>query len=144
MKKLISIVSITLVLLLSTAAASEDDHHKDNILIHLSSYTDNLHAVSMALKIGHLLSKNDTTVTLFLDLEGVRLADTHQPQKLAWGTGDTIEELYSAYVDAGGIVLVCPHCAKAAGVVDLRQGAEIANPKSMLKVFKNADKILDY
>lgn len=144
MKKVIGIVAISLVFLLSTAGASEESHHGDNILIHLSSYTDDLHAVSMALKIGHLLAKNDTTVTLFLDLEGVRLADNHQPQSLAWGSGDTIEKLYSVYVDAGGKVMVCPHCAKAAGVVDLREGAELANSKSMLKVFKNADKILDY
>jgi len=30
-----------------------------------------------------MLTKNDISVTLFLDLEGVRLADKNQPQNLA-------------------------------------------------------------
>lgn len=144
MQKMIGIVIITFVFLVSTAGADEKSQPKDTVLIHLSSYSDNLHAVSMALKIGHMLSINETSVTLFLDLEGVRLADKNQPQTLLWGKGDTIEKLYTAYVNAGGMVLVCPHCADAAGVVDLREGAEIANQKSLVMVIKNADKILDY
>lgn len=143
MKKLLSIVSIVLVMVMSPVSA--DKHQaNDNMLIHLSTYTNDLHAVSMALKIGRMLSMNEVSVTMFLDLEGVRLADQNQPQDLAWGSGDTIEKLYTGYVEAGGKVLVCPHCAKAAGVEDLREGAAIADKKTMLMIFKNADKILDY
>ena len=144
MKKFVSLVALTLVLLVSTVGAAEGKDQQDNVLIHLSSYTDNLHAVSMALKIGQMLSNNDVSVTLFLDLEGVRLADKNQPQNLVWGTGDSINELYVAYVSAGGSILVCPHCAKAAGVIDLREGAIIANQQGLLMAIKDADKILDY
>ncbi|MFK7795542.1 MAG: DsrE family protein, partial [Gammaproteobacteria bacterium] len=132
MKKIASLLFITSVLLVSAVGAAEQNEEKQNVLIHLSSYTDNLHAVSMALKIGRMLSSNDMSVTLFLDLEGVRLADKNQPQNLVWGTGDSIEELYLAYVNAGGVLLVCPHCAKAAGVVELRDGAVISSQKSLL------------
>ena len=91
-----------------------------------------------------MLTKNDISVTLFLDLEGVRLADKNQPQNLAWGTGDSVNKLYLAYINAGGSVLICSHCTKVAGVVYLREGAVIANQQSLLMVIKNADKILDY
>ena len=137
-------MTTTLVLLVSTVGATEEKFQQDDVLIHLSSYTDNLHAVSMALKIGQMLSKNDISVTLFLDVDGVRLADKNQPQNLAWGTGDSVNKLYLAYMNAGGSVLICSHCTKAAGVVYLREGAVIANQQSLLMVIKNADKILDY
>lgn len=144
MKKIISLLIVTSALLISYVGASEENDTQQQVLIHLSSYSNNLHAVSMALKIGRILASNDTSVTLFLDLEGVRLADKNQPQNLVWGMGDSIEKLYLAYVNAGGAVLVCPHCAKAAGVVDLREGAVISSQQGLLMAIKNADKILDY
>jgi len=144
MRKFISSLLVTFAMLTSTVAVSAETKGQQDVLIHLSSYTDNLHSVGMALKIGHMLSKNDISVILFLDLEGVRLVDKSQPQNLVWGSGDSIEKLYIAYIKAGGSVLVCPHCAEAAGVVDLREGAVIASPDSLLMAIKNADKILDY
>ncbi len=144
MRKLISLLILTFVMLTSTAAVIAESKGQQAVLIHLSSYTDNLHSASMALKVGHMLSKNDVSVTLFLDLEGVRLVDKNQPQNLQWGSGDSIEQLYLAYIKAGGGVLVCPHCAEAAGVIDLRESAVIASPDSLLMAVKNADKILDY
>ncbi len=144
MKKIISLLIVTSILLTSAVGASEEKDTQQEVLIHLSSYSDNLHTVSMALKIGQMLASNDTSVTLFLDLEGVRLADKKQPQNLVWGMGDSIEKLYLAYINAGGAVLVCPHCAKAAGVVDLRDGAVISSEQSLLMAISNADKILDY
>ena len=143
MKKLLSVLIIMSVAFFGgTHAFSHGE--KQNIVIHLSNYTNDLHSVNMALKIGHMLSKSGESVTLFLDLEGVRLADKNQPQDLAWGSGDSIMSLYNQYISSGGKVLVCPHCAKAAGVSDIRDGAEIANSDSLLKVMVDADKILDY
>jgi hypothetical protein len=52
MKKLVPLVTITLVLLVSIVGATEEKFQQDNVLIYFSSYVDNLHAVSMALKIG--------------------------------------------------------------------------------------------
>lgn len=142
MKKLASITLLFISIFINSNVWSHND--QQNVLIHLSNYTNDLHSVNMALKVGHMLSDADMSVTLFLDLEGVRLADKHQPQNLAWGTGDSIEMLYNQFVSAGGNVLVCPHCAKAAGVKDLRKGAVIADKDTLVKAITNADKILDY
>ncbi|MDW3094614.1 MAG: DsrE family protein [Gammaproteobacteria bacterium] len=143
MKKLISVLILMSVVFFGGTHAS-DHSDKQNIVIHLSNYTNDLHSVNMALKIGHLLSKSGESVTLFLDLEGVRLVDKNQPQDLTWGNGDSVMSLYNQFITAGGKVLVCPHCAKAAGVSDIRDGAKLANSDSLLKVMVDADKILDY
>ena len=143
MKKLLPIFIVIAIALLGSANASSHNDEQ-SIVIHLSNYTNDLHSVNMALKIGHMLSESGSSVTLFLDLEGVRLVDKHQPQKLTWGTGDSIEALYNQFINAGGSVLVCPHCAKAAGVTDLRKGAVIADKDSLVNAITSADKILDY
>lgn len=139
-------VLLTSTLMFSTVASAEETStlHTQSIIIHLSKYSNDLHAVNMALKIGHLMAKDGSDVTLFLDLEGVRLVDKKAPINLKWGSGESVKDLYNNYVDAGGKVLVCPHCAKAAGVEDLRKGAVIANNESLAKAISQADKVLDY
>jgi hypothetical protein len=81
---------------------------------------------------------------LFPDLEGIRPADKNQPLDIKWGSGETVSDLYDAFIDAGGNVVVCPHCAKAAGVKDLRKGAITGDKKNLSRIFIEADKILDY
>lgn len=143
MKKIIPIILALTIALLGNANAS-GHNDEQNILIHLSNYTNDLHSVNMALKLGHMLSEAGSSVTLFVDLEGVRLVDKHQPQQLTWGSGESIETLYNQFISAGGSVLVCPHCAAAAGVTDVRKGAVIADKDSLTKAITAADKILDY
>ena len=63
-------------------------------------------------------------------------------------TGDspTIGELYQGFVESGGRVLVCPHCAAAAGleVGSLREGAKIGTSEDIVETLAGASKILDY
>lgn len=141
---LFSIMLLTAMLVFGGFASAENTNDTQSVVIHLSKYSNDLHAVNMALKIGQLMAKEGADVTLFLDLEGVRLVDLKQPADLKWGNGESVESLYNSFVDAGGNVLVCPHCAKAAGVVDLRKGAMIANSESLAQRLVQADKILDY
>ncbi len=143
MKKLLATLTIVLISIFGSVNAS-DHNDEQNVVIHLSNYTNDLHSVNMALKLGHMLSEAGSSVTLFVDLEGVRLVDKHQPQNLTWGAGESIETLYNQFISAGGSVLVCPHCAKAAGVTEVRKGAVIADKDSLMKAITSADKILDY
>jgi sulfur relay (sulfurtransferase) complex TusBCD TusD component (DsrE family) len=55
--------------------------------------------------------------------------------------------LLQNYVEAGGKVLLCPHCAQAAGLSDsmLLSEAKIAKgPEEVARLFLNADKVIDY
>ena len=114
MKKLLIVIVASIAMFGSMHVSSDSD--PQNIMIHLSNYTNDLHSVTMALKIGHMLASHGEEVTMFVDLEGVRLVDKHQPVDLTWGSGKTIKELYDQFIDAGGKVLGCPHSAEAAGI----------------------------
>ena len=132
------------------AVTAQAEHHEggeeQKVVVHLSHYTDDLHATNMALKVSEMLASSGATVTLFIDVDGVRLADTRAPQDLRWGQTVPISELYARAVQAGVTIFVCPHCAEAAGMrpTDLREGAAIASPETLASMFLSADKVIDF
>lgn len=101
----------------------------------------------MALKMANTLQAKGARLTLFLDLEGVRLADSRRPDILSWGASqDTINTMYNKFIDAGGKVVLCPHCAEHEGLKagDLRKGAALGSTDQLATMILEADKILDY
>ena len=119
---------------------------KQKVVVHLSHYTDNLHAAKMALGLASRMQAMGAEVTLLLDLEGVRLASRKDPQDLVWGMGEPIGKTYETFVKLGGKVLLCPHCAHHAGIApgDLRAGARIGKEDELASVILAAAKVLDY
>lgn len=123
---------------------------RQNIVVHLTHFTDDLHRASMAMNIATALLKAGASVTVFVDLEGVRLVDKNLPKDLGWGFGNnkaTAQELYTAFIAAGGKILVCPHCAHAAGLdqADFLTGAVLAKePEDIAGLMLAADKVIDY
>jgi predicted peroxiredoxin len=85
-------------------------------VVHLSHFGDNMHATIMALELGRAVQKRKATVVLFLDQEGVRLADKRQTQDLRWGNSEPLSTYFNAFVKEHGKIIVCPHCAAAAGL----------------------------
>jgi sulfur relay (sulfurtransferase) complex TusBCD TusD component (DsrE family) len=138
-------------LLLSCAAAgivarAAEHETGQKIVVHLSHYTDDVHAASMALSLARNLQQGGAAVTLFLDLEGARLGDTRGPQDLRWGSGPLLSEEIDAFSKAGGSILLCAHCARSAGIdaAKLRAGARIGTDQEVREVFLAADKVIDY
>ena len=133
-------------ILVAYPLASQAQEEQQRIVVHLSHYSDDLHAASMALKIGKMLADAGAEVTLFADLEAVRLGDSRAPQNLVWGEGKRVNELYDAFISAGGSIVLCPHCASVAGISkdDLRGGSRLGTEKEIAALFLAADKILDY
>jgi predicted peroxiredoxin len=121
-----------------------------SIVVHLSHSTNDLHRATMAFDLAITLQGAGANVTMFMDLEGVRIMDKNLPQDLTWGFGaqkNSIQQLLQNYVEAGGKVLLCPHCAQAAGLSDsmLLSEAKIAKgPEEVARLFLNADKVIDY
>ena len=134
------------VLGLFVTPASAQTTPKQKVVVHLTHYTDQLHAVKMAVHLAHVMQTLGAEVTLLLDLEGVRLASTKEPQSLIWGKGEPISVEYDAFVKAGGRVLLCPHCAEHAGITErgLRAGAQLGKEGALAKTVLAADKVLDY
>lgn len=133
--------------IVTPVAAQAPAARSGSTMVHLGSFTNDLHAAKMALKVGTAMRQQGASVVLFLDREGVRLADTRQPLTLVYGDGDSFEKMYDAFVAAGGTVLVCPHCAQEAGMSasTLRKGARLAADASELaKAILAADRVIDY
>lgn len=147
-------VLLTLFLLLSSAIAAHCHAQEptassapQSVVVHLTHFTDDLHRCFMALKLAALMQEADAEVTLFLDLEGVRLAERRQTLDMTWGSGSTtLAELYERFVTAGGKVVLCPHCAESAKIGDpgLKRNAALGTEQELGKLLLAADKILDY
>ncbi len=129
-----------------SSALADSESNADQIVVHLSHFADDLHAVTMSLGLAAGMANEGATVTLMLDLEGPRLVDNRQSLDKTWGGGKSVGELYDAFIAAGGTVLVCPHCAHHTGLTsdNLRDGARIAAEGELAKLVVAADKVIDY
>lgn len=143
-------VSVAIASIGSSANAEETskvDGSGQKVVVHLSHFTDDLHRCFMAVKVANLMQDYGAEVTLFVDLEGVRIAERKQELKFNWGPDSpTLAELYEKFAAGGGKVLVCPHCAKSAHVTDpgLKRNAQIATLPMLGKMLIEADKVMDY
>jgi predicted peroxiredoxin len=131
-----------------SSSTIENQNPPQRILINLKHYTDDLHAAIMALKIANGLQDRGAEVTMLLNLEGVRLVDKNAPGDLKWGTSDASPAaLLNSFLNAGGKVMVCPHCSAAVGIGpdDLREGVTMSSGQdSNIRAFLEADKVIGY
>ncbi len=127
--------------------SSAQETSSQKVVVHLSHFTDSLHYPFMALKVADAMQQHGAQVTLFLDIEGTRLADKGENLRVRWGAHDTtLGDLYDRFVKAGGRVLVCPHCAEHFGIDEgtLREGAKLGTDDTITSVMLAADKVVDY
>jgi len=126
---------------------STESADKQLIVVHLSHFTDDLHRCFMALKTANMLAGEQAEVTLYLDLEGVRLAERRQELGVTWGTSDkTLGVIYEEFTAKGGKAKLCPHCAEGAqlGPISLRRFAQIATEDELRAMWLGASKVIDY
>jgi predicted peroxiredoxin len=142
----VALVVVAAAVIFGTMGFSTQAEGGQKIVVHLQHWTDDLHAVFMAVKLAGAMQAKGAKVTLFASLEGARLADGRQPIEMRWGMSASLSRHYKSFTEAGGKVLVCPHCAAAAGMdaESLRLGARIATEEEVVEVLLAAEKILDY
>ena len=83
-------------------------------------------------------------MTLFLDRDGVGLADAREPG-LSYAGVDVVE-LLETFIEGGGRVVLCPPGAAEAGVGrdQLRAGTEIGSPPVIAELMLEADVVIDF
>lgn len=113
-------------------------------VVHLGSYAADPAAAGSAMLMAVNLQNNGAAVTLFLDRDGVRLADTRQPS-LEYAGIDVVG-LLDTFVAAGGRVVLCPPGAAHAGIGrdQLRPGTEIGSPPVIAELMLGADVVVDF
>jgi len=146
--RLILQVFFSFFLVLPQVSIAQDAAVEDSVdvVVKLDHFTDDLHAAFMALKIANGLEEKDQNVVLFLNLEAVRLAHGHQPVDLAWGHNEDFSVLLNRFIEHGGKILVCPHCANSIGMhaEDMREGITIAEEGEVIDAIMAADKVVSY
>ncbi len=98
----------------------------------VSLTTDEIDRAAMAIGFASkVLNNTDKPVTIFMNVEGVRLVDTNIPQNVH-KSGKTIGEMLQKFMDDGGVALVCPVCmVNVGGMVedDIMDGVIIGSPE---------------
>ena len=94
-----------------TPRAPED--LKGGLFVNLT--TDDIDRAAMAIGFATKVRKNTgKPVTIFMNTQGVRLADINIPQNVH-KSGNTMHQMLQMFMDEGGVALVCPVCMKNVG-----------------------------
>ena len=109
---------------------------------------DEGHRANMAIFIAHeYLEENGIPATIFLNVDGVRLADKRQPQA-SQPDGKTHAEKLQAFMRDGGKVYICPMCMRNVAVMsedDVLDGVQIASVDDLSPhLFGDGVKTLSY
>lgn len=133
MKKLI-IGAMAMMLALTASLSSVGYASEQSLFINLTSREMN--RAAMAIVFGHkVLTKKEIPVTIFLNVDGVHLANRNMPQNVH-SSGKTLQEMLKSFMADGGQVIVCPMCMKNVGGMsekDLIDGVLLGGPKTTWK-----------
>jgi predicted peroxiredoxin len=129
----------------SLVPAAQAGQEKQKVVINLKQGTNDLRAATMALELAVELVDKGAEVTIYANLEGVRLLDARQPDQ-SCGAGETIGQLYQRFIAGGGQILVCPLCAEQAGIRpdNIRAGARLGDMAQVADLLLVADVVIDY
>ena len=105
-------IIFALVCIIALPNAFADDSGK-SLFVNLSS--DDVNRATMAIGFGtRVLNEKKIPVTIFLNVEGVRIADKNIPGP-THATGKSPQKMLAAFINVGGSVIVCPMCMKNVG-----------------------------
>ena len=118
----------------------------EKLFVNLSS--DELNRAAMAIGFStKVRTEKKIPVTIFLNVEGVRIADKSIPEN-KHASGKSLKEMLAAFMDAGGRVLVCPMCMANVGGLskdDLIAGVEVGGPDvTWPALFAEGTRVLSY
>lgn len=108
------------------------------ILVHITSGdpsdTHQLHAALMGVQHAKAFQDSGKDVIIFLDVDGVRIADQNAAVQLK-----DQASILKDFLTSGGRVIACDHCVAMAGVKSLVPGVEIDSHPTMPRLQKILD-----
>jgi len=131
-------------MVLSSSVFASDSEQK--LFVNLSS--DDLNRAAMAISFStKILTQKKIPVTLFLNVDGVRIADGNIPEH-KHASGKSLKEMLSTFMAKGGRVIVCPMCMKNVGGLnkeDLIPGVEVSSSGAVQSaLFAEGTTVLSY
>ncbi len=129
MRKLL-LVAAALALLVPVAASAPAAAQDEPMGLFVNLTSADAWRAGMALAFARNVQGRGHPVTVFLNVDGVRIASTEIPSPTNAATGETLRALLEQIIDDGGTVIVCPMCMDLAGVTEaeLIDGAQVGGP----------------
>lgn len=129
----------------NTEQVVNTEPHSAELIINLvSDATASAHSSLMGLHLGQNALKNEIPVTVFLNVNGVKLmspgADTLSFQD------ENLHALLKAMISDGAQVLACPHCMEVEGIEEsnLIEGVKVSNEELMMPKIKASPTVFTY
>jgi predicted peroxiredoxin len=116
-----------------TVRAQDQPHRKGTIVVNLTSGTEDLHAVNMALELASHGLSDDRNVIVFLNVRAPELASKRLPAVCGLAGKPPVAELISKLASRGAVFLCCPSCMDVLGVEkeDLVPEVELATKEGL-------------
>lgn len=109
-KYLVAMMALFSLFFSQTLLASDSDQ---KLFVNLSS--DELNRAAMAISFStRVLTEKKIPVTIFLNVDAVRIADKNIPEN-KHASGKSLKEMLVTFMDGGGKVIACPMCIKNVG-----------------------------
>ena len=109
-KQLMVVFALVFMVFTPSVYASDDG---DKLFVNITS--DDINKAAMAISFStKIRTEKKIPVTIFLNVEGVRIADKNIPEH-KHSTGKSLKEMLASFMNAGGKVIVCPMCMKNVG-----------------------------
>ena len=121
-----------------------DDTVRDGVFIHISHGSDDPHRLLMALNMAKIMAA-DHDVLVYIDIKGVDAVLKDSPD-ITYSHFPSSRTQFSALLNKGATLMVCPGCLKAAGKSreDVADGIQIADKKAFFNFTKGRILSLDY
>jgi predicted peroxiredoxin len=119
---------------------------RPSVIINLTSGTEDLHAVTMALQLaGHALTDGRETV-IFCNVRAPELTGNGLADSAVFNDNPPIREMMRDLMDRGATVLACPHCMKAMGIEasELRDGIQVASRETLFGSMREGTVVFSY
>ncbi len=117
-----------------TLAQTEPHHHGRALLVNIT--TDDTWTANMAISLAHtaLRSGEAHSVTIFLNVRGVYLADSDRLPATEGNSELNIHQKLINFMADGGNVVACPSCSREAGLTqdDYLEGVVLGEPGGIL------------
>ncbi len=135
----------TVFLFLCTIASSNVFAADSNQKLFVNLTSDELNRATMAIGIStEILTQKKIPVTIFLSVEGARIADKNIPEQ-RHANGKSLKEMLSGFMNKGGRVIMCVMCMKNVGGMkkdDVIKGIQFGGGISAL--FEEGTTVLTY
>jgi len=141
LRQLVVLALVTMIVSLPSAMAEEK---KGGLFINLT--TDDTWAAAKAIFFAHekVLKSGHTPVAIWMNVRAIYLIDRKRPSHvhgLMKEQGASIQDMLTAFMKDGGIVIACGACSQAAGLnkEDFIDGVQMGNPDLVFSLLFDPD-----